>query len=181
VLGHYVQLQLLDHPDQPRRLPRGQVQNQPGQGGGVDDEVLERAAQAPAEQIGVERVVAVLDQDRSPGEAQEGGAGVTEAGRPDQHRPVDLVPAAGVGVDGSSAVDQGVEERQRPGQGEALGPDLQDQKGPVSRGLDVQSDVLGRLQGSFQFGGLAVAQGSVEPGRPGAARLEQDLPRLRPQ
>jgi hypothetical protein len=72
VLGHDVQLQFLHHADQPRRLPGGQVQDQAGQGRGVDDQVLERIAQAPAQQIGVEGVVAVLDQDRPPGEAQEG-------------------------------------------------------------------------------------------------------------
>jgi hypothetical protein len=91
------------------------------------------------------------------------------------------VPAAGIGVDRSPAVDEGVEERQRPGQGEALGADLQDQEGPVSRGLDVERDVLGRLQRSFQLGGLAVRERSVERGRLGATRFEQDLPRLRPQ
>jgi hypothetical protein len=34
--------------------------------------MLERAAQPSAEQVGVERVVAVLDEDGPPGESEEG-------------------------------------------------------------------------------------------------------------
>jgi len=105
--------------------------------------VLEGLLQAPADQVGVEGVMAVLDQDRAPGEAQEGGAGVAEAGGADQHRTVDLMAGLGIAVDGRPGLDQGVEEGQRPGQPEALGADLDDQEGRVAGGLDVESHVLG--------------------------------------
>jgi len=88
----------------------------------------------------------VLDQDRTPREAQEGPAGVGKVRGADQHRAVDLVAPAGVGVDGRPAVDQGVEEGQRSAQPEALGADLEDQERGVAGGLDVDGDELGFRQ-----------------------------------
>jgi hypothetical protein len=105
--------------------------------------VLERPRQAPAEDPGVKRVVAVLDQHRSPGEVEKGPSGVAELGRADQHLPLDQVPSLGVGVDRGAGMDQGVEKAQRTAQPEPLGADLEDQEGPVARGLDVDGDVLG--------------------------------------
>jgi hypothetical protein len=63
--------QLLDHPRQPRRLSGRQVEHQACHGRGVDDWVLQGPLQAPADEIGVESVVAVLDQHGAAGEAEE--------------------------------------------------------------------------------------------------------------
>jgi hypothetical protein len=176
VLGHDVQLQLLHHPDQAGCLAGRQLEDEPGQGRGVDDQVLEGAAQPPAQEISVEGVVAVLDQDRPLGEAQEGGAGVAEVGGAHQHRAIDLVAAARVGVDGGPAVDQRVEEGQRPRKSEAFGADLQDQEGPVAGGLDVQRHILGRVQWGVRPGGFGGAGQPAEDRRVRAPWLEQDLP-----
>jgi hypothetical protein len=139
----HIQLQRLHDPGQARGLAPGQVEHQPGQRRGVDDRVLERLLQAPPHQVGVEGVVAVLDQHRAPRKAQESRAGVAEAGRAHQHRAVDLVPLLGVSVDGGAGFDQGVEEGQGGVQPEALGADLDDQERPVAGGLHVERDVLG--------------------------------------
>jgi hypothetical protein len=72
--------------------------------------MLERVLEAAPHQPGVECVVAVLDQHGPARKAKECPAHVSELGRADQHRAIDLVPPAGIGVDGSAAVDQGVEE-----------------------------------------------------------------------
>jgi hypothetical protein len=91
--------------------------------------------------------MAVLDQHRTPGEVEEGAAGVGELGSVDQHLTPDEVPPLGVRVDRRPAVDQGVEEAQRSAQAEALGADLEHQKGPVAGGLDVDGDELRLRQG----------------------------------
>ena len=109
--------------------------------------MLERPGKAAAEDPGVEGVMAVLDQHRTAGEVEEGAAGVRELRGVDQHLATDQVPPLGVGVDRSPAVDEGVEETQRSAQPEALGADLEDQEGPVSGGLDVDSNELGFRQG----------------------------------
>jgi hypothetical protein len=146
VLGADVQLQRLHHPGQARGLAAGQVEDQPGQRRGVDDRVLERLLQPAADQVGVEGVVAVLDQDRAPREAQEGGPGIPEAGRADQHRAIDLVPLLRVSVDGGARLDQGVEEGERAREPEALGADLDHQEGRVAGRLHVQRHVLGLVE-----------------------------------
>jgi len=104
--------------------------------------MLERAFQAAAHEPGIERIVAVLDQDGAVREAEECAAGIPELGRADQHRAVDVVAPLRVRVDGCAAVNQGVEERERTIQLEALGPDLQDEEGRVARGLHVQRHEL---------------------------------------
>ena len=88
----------------------------------------------------------MLDEHGPPREAEEGRAGVSELGRPGQHRPVNLVALAGVGVDRRPAVDERVEEGERPGQPEALGADLEHEERPVAGRLDVECDELGRIQ-----------------------------------
>ena len=93
--------------------------------------------------------MAVLDQDRSTGEMEEGAAGVGELWSVDQHLAPDQVPPLGVGVDRRPAVDQGVEEAQRSAQPEALGADLEDQERSIPGGLDVHRDELSLRQRRF--------------------------------
>jgi len=124
-----VQVELLDEAGQARRLAFGEVEDQTGQSGGVDDRVGERALEAAADKPGVERVVTVLDEHGSVGEAQERAPGVLKLGGPDQHRPVDVVALACVRVDRGPAVDQGVEEGKRARQLESLGAHLEHQEG----------------------------------------------------
>jgi hypothetical protein len=109
--GRDVQRELLDQPRESRSLSLRKLQHQPGQGGGVDDWVLERTFQAPTHQPRVKRVVAVLDQNRAMSEAQEGPAGVSKLRCADEHRTVDVVAPVGVWVNGRLAVDKRVEER----------------------------------------------------------------------
>ncbi len=106
----HVELQHLDEARQARGLAFWKVEHEPGQCGGVDDRVLERAFQASTDEPGVERVMAVLDQNRPLSETQERTAGVAKLGRANQHRSVDVMPAMGVGVDRRLAVDKRVEE-----------------------------------------------------------------------
>jgi hypothetical protein len=140
--------------------------------------MLERALQPAADKPRVERVVAVLDQHRALGKPQEASPGVLELGRADQHRAVDVMPLAGVGIDGRATVDQGVEEGQGGLQRETLGPDLEHQEGRVACGLHVEGDELGLVQR-----GLAADLGRVDrdllPGDEvgGAARLEVERTR----
>jgi len=142
----HVEAQLLDHAGQARGLAAGQLEHQASQRRGVDDRVLEGLLESPAHQVGVEGIVAVLHQDGAPGEAQEGGAGVAEAGCAHQHGPVDLVALLRVAVDRGPGLDQGVEEGQRSRELEALGADLDHQEGCVAGGLDVEGDVVGPLE-----------------------------------
>jgi hypothetical protein len=142
VRGRDVETKDFDEVRESRRLAFGQFEDESRQGGRVDDRVLERALQAAADQPGVESVVAVLDEDRALGEAEKGPAHVPELRRADEHRPVDVVAPARVGIDGRAAVDERVEEGQRAVEREALGPELEDQERGVARGLDVEGDEL---------------------------------------
>ncbi len=150
--GFGTESQLGHQPGQAGGLAGGQVEHQARQRRGVEDRVLERRPQSPAKQPGVEGVMAVLDQDSPARKPQEGASGVPEAGCPDQHRPVDQMAAPGVWVDRSAAVDEGVEERQRTGELEALGSDLEDEERPVAGGLDVEGDELGLVEGRLRTG-----------------------------
>ncbi len=129
-----------------RRLAAGQLEHQAAERRRVDDRVLQGPGEAPTEDPGVEGVMAVLDQDRAPGEVEEGPPGVAELRRIDEHLALDEVPPLGVGVDRRPGVDEGVEETQRPAQPEPLGTDLEDQEGPVAGGFDVHRHELGFLQ-----------------------------------
>jgi hypothetical protein len=187
--------QLLDQAGQSRRLAFGQVQHQPRQGRGVDDRVRQRAFEAPADQPRVEGIVAVFDEDGALGESKERAAGVTKFGRPDQHRPVDVVPLLRVRVDRRPAVDEGVEKRERAGKLESLGPQLKHQEWCVARRFDidghelrlVQSRLgaeLGRIDGDlFPRHGLGGATGLQEDGlhvwRPSAERRNAISSRVR--
>jgi hypothetical protein len=137
-------------------LPGGQAEHQAGQRRGVDDGVFERPVQAAAHQPGVERVVAMLDQHRPLRKAEEAAADIAELGSPDQHRAVDLVPAAGVRVDRGPAVDQRVEEGECRTQAEPLRAHFEDQERTVTRGLDVERHEVRLLEwrGSAHVGGV---------------------------
>src|SRR5712691_785225 len=136
--------------------------------------MLERALQAAPDEPGVKRVVAVLDEHGSMREAQERPARVLELGRSDQHRALDVVTPARIGVDRGAAVDQRVEKRQRAGELEPLGADLEDQERGVAGGLDVQGNVLGFLESGLRFE-LRRVDGDFLPwhGFDRTARLEQ--------
>jgi len=88
--------------------------------------VLERAFESAPDEPGVKRIVAVLDQHGSLRETQECPACILELWGADQHRSLDVVTAPRIWVDRCAAVDEGVEERQRPLELESLGADLQD-------------------------------------------------------
>jgi hypothetical protein len=166
--------ELLDQPRQPGRLPSGQVEDQPRQGRGVDDRVLERALEAAADEPGVESVVTVLDQHRALGEAEERASGVLELRRADEHRAVDVVTLASEGVDWRPAVDEGVEERERAVQAKPLGADLEHEERRVACGLDVQGDELGVVK-RRRAADLGRIDGDLlvgDEGR-GAARLQE--------
>jgi hypothetical protein len=169
-----VDFQLGHQPGEARRLARRQVQDEPSQGRGVDDRVLQRLPQPAADEPGVESVVAVLHQHGASREAQEGFARVSELGRADEHLLVDLVPLPRVGVDRGAAPDQGVEEGQRLVQPETLSADLEDQERPVARGFDVEGDELRLLQRRQRAHVLRV-DSDLLPGhwRGGAARLQE--------
>ena len=111
--GLDLDLQRLNQAGEARCLAAGQLEDQAPESRRVDHRVLERSGQAPAQDPGVEGIVAVLDQDRSTGEMEEGPSGVPELGRVDEHLAFDQVPSLGVGVDRGPGADQGVEEAER--------------------------------------------------------------------
>lgn len=144
--GFDLDLQRLNQAGQPGCLAARQVEHQAAECRGVDDRVLKGPGKAATQDPGVEGVVAVLDQDASPGEVEEGPPGVAELRRVDKHVALDQVASLRVGVDRRPGVDKGVEEAQRPAEPEALGADLEDQERTVAGGLDVHGDELGLLQ-----------------------------------
>jgi hypothetical protein len=158
-----VETQFVDQSRQPRGLTLRQVEDQPRQRRGVDDRVLERAFQAPPHKPAVEGVVAVLDQHSAVRKAQEGASRILELRSPDQHRAVDVMALAGVGVDGRPAVDEGVEERKRAGKTEPLGAHLKHQERRVARRLHVQGDEFGVLEPGLASH-LARVDGDLLPG-----------------
>jgi len=142
-----VEAKLRDQLGQAGHLAFGQLHHEAGERGGVDDRVLERTFEAAAHEPRVEGVMAVLHEHRALREAEEGATRVLEDGRADQHRAVDVVALFRVGVDRRPAVDQRVEEREGLLQGEALGPELQDEEGRVACRLDVEGDELRIVKG----------------------------------
>jgi hypothetical protein len=125
--------------------------------------MLERAFESPAHQPAVESVVTVFDQNGALGEAQEGPARIPKFGRPDQHRPVDVMALLGVRVDRRAAVDERVEEGERARQLESLGAELQDQERGVAGRLDVDGDELGFVQWRLRAQ-LRCIDGDLVPG-----------------
>ncbi len=141
-----VEPQLLHEPRQTRRLAFGQVEHQARERRRVDDRMLERAFQTSTDQPRVKCVVAVLDKHRALREAEERAARVLEFRRTDEHRAVDVMALARVRVDRGAAIDQRVEERQRPLEGESLGADLEDEERRIACGFDVERDELRILE-----------------------------------
>jgi hypothetical protein len=171
----HVQTELLHQPRQPRGLPFGKVENEPGQRRGVDDRMLQWALKPATDEPRVEGVVAVLNENGALSKPQEGPTRIPEFRRSDQHGAVDVVALACVGIDRRAAVDEGVEEGQWTVETEALGAELQDQERRVARGLDVDRDELSVLQPGPRRE-LGCIDGDLLPrhrlGR--TARLEED-------
>src|SRR5438309_11720758 len=94
-----IEAKLSDEARQPGGLPFREVEHQTRQRGRVEDRMLERALQAAPDQPGVERVMAVLDQDRALRKAQECAPCILELRRSDEHGAVDVVALARVRVD----------------------------------------------------------------------------------
>jgi hypothetical protein len=138
-----VEAELLHEPRQARRLTLGQVHDETGKRGGVDDRMLERALQATTDEPRVEGVVAVLYENRALRKPQKCAARVPELRRADEHRALDVVTPARIRVDGGAAVDERVEERQRAGEREPFGPDLQHEEWGVACRLHIQRHELG--------------------------------------
>jgi len=108
--------------------------------------MLQWAFKPPPHEPGVEGVVAVLDENRAMGEPKERPAGVAELRSSDQHRPIDVVPLFGIGVDGGPAVNEGVEEGERSCKRESLSAKLQDEERRVACRFDVDGDELGIVE-----------------------------------
>jgi hypothetical protein len=144
--GRDVEGELLNEPREPGSLAFGNLQDEPRQGRGVDDRMLQWAFQAPTDQPRVEGVVTVLDQHGALSEAQEGPACVAKFRCADEHRTVDVMAPVRVWIDRRMAVHERVEEGERAVEPEALRADLQDEERRVARGLDVQGDELGFIQ-----------------------------------
>ena len=163
-----------DQPGESGHLALRQLHHEAGQCRRVDDRMLERALQATADQPGVESVMAVLHEHGAVGETHEGAPRVLEHRRADEHRAVDVVALAGVRVDRGAAVDEGVEERERPVEGEALGAQLEDQERSIAGRLHVQGDELGVIQ-RRQRPHLGRIDGDLLPRHElgGSARLEE--------
>ena len=140
--GSDVQAEVRDEPAQPRDLAFGNFHDQSRKRCGVDDRMLEWAFQPPPDEPRVEGVVAVLHQHRSVSESKECAARVLEDRRADEHRAIDLMTLPRVRIDGGAAIDERVEERQSAFEGEALSTQLENEKGRVARGLDVEGDEL---------------------------------------
>ena len=180
MLRSHVHSQLLDDPGQTGRLAGWQLKDQPGQGGGVHDRILQWRSEPATDEVGVEGVMAVLDQHRPARKAQEGSPGIAELGRPRQHRSVDEVALFGVGIDRRTAVDQGVEEGQRPTHPKALGADLQDQERGVAGGLDIERHEVGGLEEGVRTNALGIDDQLLEEhrGHPPGFQVDADLSRI---
>jgi hypothetical protein len=147
----HVETEHLDKPGQAGRLALGELEDEPGQGRGVDDRVLERTLQPSTDEPRVERVMAVLDEHGAVSEPQEPAAGIAKLRRADEHRPVDVMAAMRVWVDRRLAVHERVEEGKRTFEPEALGSHLQDEEWRVAGGLDVQRDELRLFEPCLRF------------------------------
>lgn len=138
----HIQSKLLHQAREPRRLPLGQLEHEPGKSRSVDDRMLQRALEPSANEPGVEGIVAVLDQDCAVRETQERPARVAELGSPDQHRPVDVMALLRIRIYWRPAIDEGVKEGQGARQLESLSAQLEHEERGVARRLDVDGDEL---------------------------------------
>ena len=151
-----VQAELLHEARQSRRLTLRQVEDEARERGRVDDRMLERALESATDQPCVERIVAVLHEHRAVRETQERPPGILELRRTDEHRAVDVMPPARVGVDRGAAVDKRVEKRKRVFERETLSAYLEDEKWGVAGRLDVERDELRVVEVCLpaDFGGI---------------------------
>ena len=140
--GSDVQAEVGDEPAQTRDLAFGNFHDQSRKRCGVDDRMLEWAFQPPPDEPRVEGVVAVLHQHCAVCEPKECAARVLEDRRANEHRAIDLMTLPRVWIDRRAAIDQSVEERQRAFEGEALCTKLENKKGRVASGLDVEGNEL---------------------------------------
>jgi hypothetical protein len=85
VRRRHVETELLHQARQPRRLTFGKVEHEPGQRRRVDDRMLEWTFEAATNEPGVERIMAVLDENRAVSESQERPARIPELGCADEH------------------------------------------------------------------------------------------------
>jgi hypothetical protein len=108
--------------------------------------MLQRAFEPAANQPGIKRVVAVLNEHGAMSKAQERSACISEFGRSDQHRTVDVMALARIRIDWRAAIDQRVKESKRAGQLESLSAQLEHEKRCVACGLNVDGDKLGIVQ-----------------------------------
>jgi hypothetical protein len=173
--GSDVERQLLDKFRETRGLAFGKVQHKARQRRGVDDRVRKRAFQAPADEPRIESVVAVLDQHRALGEAQECAACIAKLRCADEHRAIDVMALVGVRVDRRLTVHKRVEEGQRAVELKALSADFQNQKRRVASGLDVQGHELGLVEARLGTE-LRCVDGDLFPrhGLHGSARFEEE-------
>jgi hypothetical protein len=177
VRGRDVDPELGHQAGQARGLAFRKVEHEARERGRVDDRVLERALEAPADEPRVEGIVAVLDQDGALREAEKPTAHVLELGGTDEHRAVDVVSPPGVRVDRGAAVDEGVEERQRLVETEPFGADLEDEERRVAGRLDVERDEL-RVAEACRSADLGRVDRDLVPRDrlDGAAGLEVEAP-----
>jgi hypothetical protein len=110
--GH-VKAKLLNQSSQPWRLTFRKVEHEPCERRGVDDRMLERALEATTDQPGVERIVAVLDENGALCESQERPPRISELGGADEHRAIDVVTLFRVRVDRRATIHQRVEKSKR--------------------------------------------------------------------
>ncbi|HEV2952963.1 MAG TPA: hypothetical protein VG015_02600 [Candidatus Dormibacteraeota bacterium] len=92
--------------------------------------------------------MAVFDQHRPLGEAEERLAGHPKLGCTDEHSTINEMAPPGVGVDRRATIDEGVELAQGAFQRKPLRSDLHDQEGAVSCGLDIQGHKFGFVERS---------------------------------
>jgi hypothetical protein len=170
-----VERELFHKASQPWGLSLREVQHKPGQRSGVDDRVLERALESSAHQPGVEGIVAVLDENSALSKSEESPASVAKLRRADQHRTVDVMSLLGIRVDRCTAVDERIEEGERPCQLESFRAQLQDEERRIAGCLDVDGDELRIVQLRLRPD-LGRVDGDLLPGHRlrGAARLEKD-------
>ena len=172
-----VEAECLDQGSEAWRLTLGQVEDQPGERGGVDDRMGEGALEATTDKPCVESVMAVLDEHGALRETEECAPRVSELWGADQHRAIDVVAPASVWIDRRAAVDQRVEKRKRAVELESLGPDLQHQKRSIARRLHVQGHELSVLEARMRTQLRRIDGDLLPPHRlDSAARFEENWP-----
>jgi hypothetical protein len=125
--------------------------------------VLQRAFEAATDEPRVECVMAVLDKHGALCKPQESTPRILELRSTNQHRSIDVMSPLRIGIDGSPAIDQGVEERQRAVEGEPLGAQLENQERSVACRLHIEGYEL-RIVESCQRTNLGRVDRDLLPG-----------------